>query len=165
MARFALPPELLLARIAEGDAYLVAKMQDVPADGSANIHIRNPHEDKVMWLGGINIFAQGDVDFWLHDHFDSISDGTEMTIQNALMDTENGSVDSGPFDAYYGSTYTVANDGSVPLGFTLSNGANSKSVDIYPSAVEPEREVVIELDNQDSSANKSLVAVLLVTSY
>jgi hypothetical protein len=165
MAQFAIPRELLFNRIAEGNGYLVSKMQDIPSDGSANVHIRNPHSDKVMWLAGISIYAQGDVDFYLHDGFDSITDGTEITIQNALMDSGGGSPDSGPFEAYYGSSYTVTTGGTVPLGFTLSNGANSKTVDVYPSAVEPGREVVIDLENQDSQINKSLVSILLVTSY
>ena len=166
MSQSTLPSELIFSRIAAGGGYIVPKMQDISAGGSVNIHIRNPHADKVMWLAGISIFAEGNVDFLLHDSFDSITDGVEIIIQNALMDSEGGAPDSGPFEAFYGSTFTEAADSTIPVGFTVDSGpATSQSVDIFPVAVEPGREVVIELDNQDSSVNKSLISLLLLTSY
>jgi len=161
-----LPKELLYERLIDGEAYIVSKMLNIPADSSANVHIRNSHEDKVMFFGNISIFAEGSVEFYMHDSFDSISNGDNFTIQNALMDTSNSSPDSGPFVAHYNSTFTADESGTIPLGFTTSGGpADSKFVDVYPSAVEPDREVVIELDNQDSSENKSLTSILLITSY
>lgn len=39
MVQYVLPRELLFDRIADGDGYIVSKMQDVPASGTANIHI------------------------------------------------------------------------------------------------------------------------------
>lgn len=169
MTTYALPEEFVFDKIGDSNGYIVTKLQNVPADGSANVHIRNPHPDKVMWLAGIELYGEGNAEFYLHDGFDSISDGTKITIQNALLDSGGGNgttPDSGPFEAFFDTTFTAATDTTVPIGFTTSDGADqSKNVNIHPMAVEPNREIVIDIQNQDSNVNKSMVSILLVTSY
>lgn len=164
MANYVLPPKFVYGSIVDGDGYLIPSLMDVPANGSKNIHIKNPHPDKVLWFAAMTITAEGSCEFYLHDHFNSITEGTEITIQNALMNEENGGIDSGPFEAYQDSTYDAAT--SYPIGFTTSTGAaKSHGVEIVATTMEPGREMVVEIQNQDSSSNKALFATLVLSSY
>ena len=167
MVEYAFPEKFLFSAIVDGEAYYVPYMETISSDGSINFHVKNPHTDKIMWLVGITIYSEGNVDYYLYDSFDSITNGSEITIQNVLMDSGGeGETDSGPFSAYSNSSFTATNNSGVPIGFTIDKGpASSNVIDFFPSALEPSREVVIELDNQDSSQNKALITVLLVTSY
>lgn len=158
-----LPPQFIYGKIIDGNGYLVNSILSLGASESANIHIRNSHEDKVMWVADINTIATGNQEFHLHDDFNSITDGDEIVIQNALMDEENGGVDSGPFEAYENSTYdsTV----SYPVGFTTTDRKSADTGAISAEAVEPGREFVVEFRNEDSNTNKAYFGALILSSY
>lgn len=164
MADYILPPKFVYGRIADGDGYLIPSLMDVPANDSKNVHIKNPHPDKVMWFAAMKITAEGTCEFYLHDDFNSSTEGTPITIQNALMDEDNGGPDEGPFEAYQDSTFD--SNVSYPIGFTTSSGpAQSKWVEIISTAVEPGREMVIEIENKDDASNKALFGTLVLSSY
>lgn len=167
MTTMVLNPEFIFTRIANGNGYFVSKILTVPADGATNMHIRNPHPDKDMWLAAIDITATGDQHIMMHDGFDSITDGTEITIQNALLDEGGAGAlpDSGPFEAFYDSTFTTATDATVPIGITESSNPNTKIISYFPAVLEKDREVVIDVQNQGSNQQTALISILLVTSY
>ena len=164
MSNYILPPEFVYGRIADGNAYLVPALLNIPAGESRNVHIRNPHTDKVMWFAAIRIVAEGSNTFHIHDDFDSVTNGTEITVQNALMDEEGGAPDSGPFVAHKNSTYT--SNQSYPVGFTETGGpTETNSIDIISSAMEPNREIVFEISNTNSSSQTAFFGALILTSY
>lgn len=163
MADYILPPDFVYGRIVDGDGFIVPKLFTVPADGSTNIHIRNPHEDKVMWLAAMNLDVEGIQEFYLHDDFNSITDGSQITIQNALMDSENGGVDEGPFEAYYDSTYDAKT--TYPLGFTSGDKKSVSHIEVIATAMQPDRQAVVEIRNQENTQRKGYFAALVLTSY
>lgn len=163
MTQYSLPAPFVFARIADGDGYLVNTLLTVPASGSASVHIRNPDDDKVMWIGTMDITAEGNQHFHLHDTFNSVTDGTEIEIQNALMDAGGGAPDSGPFEAYTDSTYDSVQE--YPLGFTSTDKKSVTTIDTVASAMEPGRELVIEYENQDSTEYTAFFGALILSSY
>jgi hypothetical protein len=164
MANYILPPQFVYSRIADGDGYLVPALLSVPANDSANVHIRNPHEDKVMWLAAMQISIEGNNEFYIHDDLTSVTDGDPITIQNALMDSGGGAPDSGPFEAYKNTEYSSAQ--SYPVGFTATEGpTETNNIEIVATAMEPDRQMIIEIENKNGSAHTAFFGALILTSY
>lgn len=164
MVDYILPPDFVYGKIIDGNGFVVPSLMDVPADGSVNVHIRNPSNDRTMWLAAMRLSVTGSAEFYLHDDFESVTDGDPIDIQNALVDEENGGVDGGPFEAYENSTYTPIT--SYPIGFTEDTGpSRSHGIEAVSTTMEPNRQTVIEIRNQDNGQNKAYFGALVLTSY
>lgn len=156
--------DFIQSALSDGQGYIVSSYGTIDASETFNLHIRNPHDDKIMFL--INVFSiiEGDASVEIHDTFDSTSNGTEITIQNSLLDSGAGAPDSGPFEAYQNSNFTVVSeDSTIPAGFTVAGAVRMNAVSIYPSIVEPEREIIFEVDGAEN--NQVFIGALLLTSY
>lgn len=165
MTEIQLHPRFVFERIGDGNAYIVNKILNVGADSSANLHIRNPHVDKKMWVVASVVAATGRQYFYMHDLFDSITDGDSVTIQNALLDSAGGAPDSGPFEAFSASTFSATADSTVPIALTVEGQTSSQTTSLAPIAIEPGRQVVIEADNQKANSEVALISLMLCSSY
>lgn len=163
MTSSTLPAQFIYGRIADGNAYIVTKIVTIPAGGSANVHLRNSHDDNVMWISDMEMFGSGDLEFYVHDQFNSITTGDDVIIQNALMDSDNGGPDEGPFEAFVDSTYDSVYE--YPVGFTYTDKKSTSGVNISAEAIEPGREAVFEFRNLTQSQQKGFFGVLLLSSY
>lgn len=168
MPNYTLNPTFTQNAITEGRAYYIAKILTVPADGEANIHIRNPPAPPTndMWITSTDISVTGATDIVVHDSFDSITDGTSITIQNALLDeADGGGPDEGPFLAFSNSTYSANANGTVPIGISAANKSFTETTSYFPQMVENGREIVFSIENQESAQQRAIISMLLITPH
>lgn len=158
--------DFLRRKIPDGEGYVASEKTSIGSGNSSNLHIRNPEgSNRAMWIVLINPTIKGESTFNMYDDFDSITDGTPVTLQNTNLDSENIQ-DSGPFEAYFDSTFTPATDsllaGSV-IGSGGSGGANSLGgAGRYPPMrVEEGRELVMQLENDSASVKDATHFVFL----
>lgn len=162
-----LPAKRILNAISRGDAYIVNTMLTLPADGSTNVHVRNSNGSKTkgVWVVDASAVITGDSEVHLIDSFDSVTDGDDLTHQNAFMDSDGGPPDEGDFDTFTDSTYTTANGGKYPIGLTSDKAAVGHNLVFNPTLLDPGREFIIEVTDKDSTQHTALLSLFLVEAY
>lgn len=160
-----LPPSVLFSAITDGRAYFVNEIHTIPADSTGNAHISNvASADKPVWLVDMSVITRKQSEIRLYDWFESITNGAGVGIQNLKMDSESGPPDGGDFSAYKNSDFTSA-DGSYPIGKTSSGPPSTNTTVVYPTQIEPDRDLIVEVENTDTAEATVVITMLLLESY
>lgn len=149
--------EYVMTRLQKEEAFVVSELkQGVAAGGGTfNVHIRNPESSEhTLMIPFVVPSSKGEATFRVYDNFDSLTDGTPAIVQNATLDEGGGTPDEGPMEVFRDSSVTPS-DGSVHAGGVVGSGgggANSLggSMNSPPTRIEPGRELVLELTNDDT---------------
>jgi hypothetical protein len=144
----------------------VNEVHTIGAGSTSNVHVSNDTlNKKPVWLVDMSAIARGTTDVRLYDWFDSITAGDELGVQNLKMDTEGGLPDGGTFNVYKNSTFTPTN-GSYPIGKTGNGGPPSaENVRIYPTQIEPDRDLIVEIENTGGTEIDVVTTMLFLESY
>lgn len=154
----------LLKQLEQEQGYVISVDKEVASDGTLNLHIRNPTDSGFsVFVPIANPTTKGEATFTVYDAFDSITDGTEVTIQNATLGSENGSPDSGPMEAYQDSTFTPKTHAKHAGGVVGSGGGGANSLggglSFPPTRIEPGRQIVLEIQNDATDPYDSDIVV------
>lgn len=143
-------------------AFVISELDTVTNSGTTNLHIRNPSSnDTTAIFTTVDVSTQFQGVAKVHENFSSITDGTSITIDNFLMDTGGaGAADSGNMEAFKNSTFTSTDTHSQTVlgsGVGASTVAGNTNLPLF--AMEPGREIVIEITNQGSNSNDATILV------
>lgn len=144
--------------------FVISEEFDVGADGGTNnVHFRNPSgTGKTAIIVDVTASTQFEGKATIYEDFDSTTDGTSVTIQNIVMDT-NKDLNEGVMEAFTDSTFTgEVRHSSIVFGGgaekeTVGGGGNLPLI-----SVEPDRELVVELLNDSANIE---TATLLITYF
>lgn len=144
----------LLKQLEAEQGYVISVRKEVAAGGTLNLHVRNPSDSGfAAFVPLVNPTTKGEATFTVYDNFDSITDGTEVTIQNATLGSDNALPDSGPLEAYQDSTFTATTDSKHAGGVIGAGGGGPNALggglSWPPTRIEPGRQMVLELTNDD----------------
>lgn len=154
--------ELQLAK-PEERAHVTSVRGTVTANGGTfNLNLRNPAgNDKVANIHGFTVDTQFEALVDVFDTFTSApSGGTEPSIDNLLMDTEqvNG---EGTMTVREDVTFTGDN---VHLTSVIPSGGPGGTIGGSQSEptpiIEPDREIVVEVTNQSGSDNEAAITIV-----
>lgn len=137
----------------------------VPADGTLNLHLENTSNDKSIVVISFLISSQFMGRWAVYDSFDSVSGGTEVTVDNLLMD-EGGEPDTGDMNVLSNVDYTNAEEhyaGTIPSGGNPSNSVGGSITTTEP-IIEPNREVVIEIENESNTERRGSIGLVYTTT-
>lgn len=145
-------------------AHIVSEeFTNADAGDTATLALSNPADsgETAVVFGAVSVTAESYVR--VYDGFDTApSGGTTVNVQNLLLDSAGGAPDSGVVTAARGVTFTEsATHISEPIGGGSGTQAIGGSVGSLLLALEPDREVVIEVEQLNAGDTSN---VLMITA-
>lgn len=135
-----------------GNSHIVSEEYTIAAGDSDSLHLKNPSGNgRTVLFKDVLISATRASTVKVHDDFSSApSGGSTASIQNALLDAENGTIDGGTMEANRSVSYTAD---STHITTVLGGGQSKESVGSTGEAplfaMEPGREIVVEVTNDE----------------
>lgn len=137
----------------QNDGFVVSEEYTAAADGgTATLHLKNPAgNDETILFQDILVGTTRASTARIYDDFSTApSGGSTAVIQNMLLDSANGSIDSGEMEANRGVSFTADSTQVVSL---IGGGETKKSIGATGQpplfAMEPGREIVVETTNNE----------------
>lgn len=144
-------------------AFVISEKDTVSNNGgTTNLHIRNPSSnDTTAVFTTADVSTQFKATAKIHETFSSITDGTELDIDNFLMDTGGAAgTDPGNMKAFKNTTFTSTDTHSeTVLGSGVGGSAVAGNTNLPLFAMEPGREIIIEVENQSSSEDDATIII------
>lgn len=156
--------EMYLTKLLNGEVHIASELFEDVADGDeANLHIENPDDsNKAAIVYSAALHSKGESTIEIHDNFDSISPGTQISTHNAL--SEMVGTDESVMNAYTDSTYDATETHSFDVIGSGGAGSNSLGGQSLPPLVVIRQgtDVVFSITNDSNSSRDIAITVVFI---
>lgn len=151
-------------KIQRDEAFVISEVSSLVGDASYNVRLKNPEDsDKTIWVVDISVSSDGPYIANIHDGFsESPSGGSSVEIQSMLLDTERVN-NNGVAIAEQGVSFTSNSTHAVGVGGgsgPSTNMAFGAGTSHAAMAIEPGREIVVDVENTSSSENNYGISIV-----
>lgn len=157
---------LLYSKVKDDEAFIVSELFSLASGSTGNVHIKNPSTSSAtLWIADITISGDSAFVARVHDGFSSApSGGTSAAIQALLLDSE--SVDNdGEAIANRNVSYTSSSQHAVGVSGGGGSGSTVGGTREHALiAIEPGRELVVDVENTASNAGDYAISIVYVES-